>query len=104
MLTKLSTSFAAAVLVGASSLALAAGPDKADQVILASCPAEAPLTPPGRLAAIKSRLTAMQQGIEDVRPALQAFWTSLHVKQQTELASVMAPKVASAAATTASAK
>jgi Spy/CpxP family protein refolding chaperone len=55
---------------------------RADQMILASCPAEAPLTPPGRLDAIRARLQAMLKGVETVRPALRTFYASLDQQQQ----------------------
>ena len=70
-------------------VALSRAADKADQAILATCPAEAPLTPTGRLAAIRTRITAMLQAVEDVRPALQSFWTSLDADQQSRLSAIM---------------
>jgi hypothetical protein len=55
---------------------------KADDMILAACPAEAPLTPPGRLQAVLNRLEAMVKGVETVRPALQSFYASLTTQQK----------------------
>ena len=63
--------------------------DKADKAILAACPTEAPLTPTGRLEAIHARISAMLQGVDDVRPALQSFWTSLNPDQQSRLSAIM---------------
>ncbi len=56
--------------------------DNADKLILASCPARAPLTPPGRLEAMRGRLEAIIQGVEMVRPALNNFYTALDAQQQ----------------------
>ena len=67
--------------------------NKADQTILATCPQQAPLTPPGRLNAIRSRLQAMLSGVEGVRPALQRLWASLDKDQQSRF-SAMGPQVA----------
>lgn len=69
---------------------------KADQAILATCPAVAPLTPTGRLAAIRERVSVMLQGVEDVRPALQRFWTSLDADQQSQFSAVMQPEAPNA--------
>jgi hypothetical protein len=55
---------------------------KADDMIVASCPAQSPLTPPGRLDAVRNRLQAMLQAVETVRPALQNFYASLNPDQQ----------------------
>ena len=73
----------------ASLVKLTEAADKADQAILATCPAEAPLTPTGRLEAIHARISAMLQGVDDVRPALQSFWTSLDADQQARLSAIM---------------
>jgi hypothetical protein len=64
---------------------------KADAAILASCPARAPLTPPGRLAAVRSRLQAMLNGVDLVRPALQDFYASLSDAQKTRFDATVLP-------------
>ena len=65
---------------GLASLSEAA--NKADQMILATCPTQQPLTPPGRLAAVRKRLDAMLRAVETVRPALQSFYASLGADQK----------------------
>ena len=50
-------------------------PERPMSSIFASCPAAAPSTPPGRLAAIRARLAVMLHGVDEVRPALERFWT-----------------------------
>ncbi len=67
---------------GADLIALRDAANKADATILATCPAQPPLTPPGRLDAIRSRLQAMLRGVETVRPALQSFYASLNDAQK----------------------
>ena len=70
--------------------------DKADDAILASCPKTAPLTPTGRLDAVKARLQAMLDGVDTVRPALQNFYASLSDAQKAKLdALTPAPAAAS---------
>jgi hypothetical protein len=54
----------------------------AEQAILAACPEQAPLTPPGRLRAIEYRLQAMLHGVEQVQLPLQRFRASLDKDQQ----------------------
>ncbi len=51
-------------------------------MILATCPAHPPLTPPGRLDAVRDRLQAMLRAIDVVRPALQSFYASLSDDQK----------------------
>ena len=63
--------------------ALSKAANAAEQGILATCPEQAPLTPPGRLRAIENRLQAMLHGVEQVRLPLQRFWDSLDKDQQT---------------------
>ena len=63
--------------------ALSEAANAAEQGILATCPEQAPLTPPGRLRAIENRLQAMLHGVEQVRLPLQRFWDSLDKDQQT---------------------
>ena len=66
----------------AALLALRDAATKADNTILATCPSRAPLTPPGRLDAVRARLQAMLQGVQIVRPALQDFYASLSDQQK----------------------
>jgi len=63
--------------------ALSKAANAAEQGILATCPEQAPLTPPGRLRAIENRLQAMLHGVEQVLLPLQRFWDSLDKDQQT---------------------
>ena len=56
--------------------------ETADKDIVATCPAQPPLTPPGRLDAVKARLDAMLKGIDAVRAPLQTFYASLSPQQQ----------------------
>ena len=57
---------------------------KAANIIEMSFPsaAEEALTPPGRLAAMARRLTAMQQALITVQPALAKFYGSLSDEQK----------------------
>jgi hypothetical protein len=55
---------------------------KADDAILASCPKQAPLTPTGRLDAVKARLQAMANGVDLIKPPLQDFYASLSDEQK----------------------
>jgi len=48
----------------------------------ASCPTQVPQTPVGRLDAIKSRLQAMVDAMDVIRPKLQAFYSSLTDEQK----------------------
>ena len=64
---------------------------KADDAILASCPKEAPLTPTGRLDAVKGRLQAMLDGVNAVRPPLQDFYASLSDEQKAKLDALTQP-------------
>ena len=66
----------------AGLVALQDAASKADDMVLASCPRQAPLTPPGRLDAARDRLQAMLQAIQTVRPALQTFYASLGDQQK----------------------
>jgi hypothetical protein len=61
---------------------LADATDKAVSILQAACPAETPLTPPGRLAAMRARLQAMIDAANAVRPALDDFYASLSVEQK----------------------
>jgi hypothetical protein len=55
---------------------------KAVGVLQAACPNELPSTPTGRLTAMRSRVEAMQQAVQIVRPALDAFYSSLSDEQK----------------------
>ena len=96
----------AAPLLAADRIEAAVGPDakqkaalaalsdvagKADQAILASCPARAAMTPPGRLDAIHQRLQAMLAGVDLVRPALQDFYASLSDAQKAKFDALVLP-------------
>jgi hypothetical protein len=63
-------------------VALRDAANKADAMIVATCPAQPPLTPPGRLDAVGARLQAMLRGVQLVRPALQNFYASLGDQQK----------------------
>lgn len=55
---------------------------KAVGILQAACPDEIPLTPPGRLQAIETRLTAMIEAARTVKPALGDFYASLSNEQK----------------------
>jgi hypothetical protein len=55
--------------------------DAAEQ-LKASCPAQVPQTPVARLDAVKTRLQAMADAINIIRPKLQAFYASLSDEQK----------------------
>jgi len=55
---------------------------KAVNILQAACPNELPSTPTGRLTAMRSRVEAMQQAVQVVRPALEAFYGSLSDEQK----------------------
>ncbi len=55
---------------------------KAVATLQAACPTDTPLTPPGRLAAMQTRLQAMVDAAETVKPALEAFYASLSNEQK----------------------
>ncbi|MGH6663581.1 MAG: Spy/CpxP family protein refolding chaperone, partial [Pseudolabrys sp.] len=55
---------------------------KAVSVLQAACPEEVPLTPPGRLAAMETRLQAMVEAAKTVKPALDSFYASLSNEQK----------------------
>ena len=74
-----------------SLAALTAAAGKADDAILASCPKSAPLTPDGRLDAVKARLQAMSNGVDLVRPPLQDFYASLSDGQKASFDTLTQP-------------
>ena len=47
-----------------------------------ACPDETPLTPPGRLEAMQTRLKAMIEAANTVKPALDGFYASLSNEQK----------------------
>jgi hypothetical protein len=55
---------------------------KAADFLKANCPVDEMLTPPGRVAAMEKRLTAMMEGIKIVQPALENFYGSLTDEQK----------------------
>ncbi len=61
---------------------------KAGDNLTRNCPAGQPLTPPGRLAAMEQRLTAMLQAIDMMQPALAKFYNSLSDEQKAQLSRV----------------
>jgi LTXXQ motif family protein len=56
--------------------------DKAVSVLQAACPDEVPLTPPGRLEAMETRLKAMVEAANTIKPALEGFYASLSDEQK----------------------
>jgi hypothetical protein len=74
-----------------SLAALTAAAGKADDAILASCPKQAPLTPDGRLDAVKARLQAMSSGVDFVKPPLQDFYASLSDAQKVSFDTLTQP-------------
>jgi hypothetical protein len=77
-----------------SLAALSDAANKADQTILASCPAQAPLTPTGRLDAVRGRLQAMLKGVDMVKPALHDFYASLSDPQKSRFDALTEPPAA----------
>ena len=55
---------------------------KAVSILQAACPVETPLTPPGRLEAMETRLRAMIEAANTVKPALDSFYASLSNEQK----------------------
>jgi LTXXQ motif family protein len=62
----------------------------------ASCPTQVPQTPVGRLDAVRTRLQAMVDAMNTIRPKLQTFYSSLSDEQKARF-NTMAPQNASAA-------
>jgi len=56
--------------------------DKAVSILQAACPDETPITPPGRLEAMETRLKAMIEAANTVKPALDSFYASLSNEQK----------------------
>ena len=55
---------------------------QAVSIMQAACPDETPLTPPGRLEAMETRLKAMIEAANTVKPALGSFYASLSSEQK----------------------
>jgi hypothetical protein len=55
---------------------------QAVSILQAACPEETPLTPPGRLEAMETRLKAMIDAANTVKPALDEFYGSLTSEQK----------------------
>jgi hypothetical protein len=62
------------------ALQTAAG--NAADIVKASCPTQAPSTPPARLAASGKHLQAMLQAVDTIRPPLHDFYDSLSDSQK----------------------
>lgn len=62
--------------------ALSAASVKAVNIMQRACPGELPSTPTGRLAAMRSRVEAMLEAVQTVRPALDKFYQSLSDEQR----------------------
>jgi len=58
---------------------------KAAEILAQNCPADQPLTPTGRLAAMEQRFSAMVQAIDTVQPALAKFYDLLGDEQKAQL-------------------
>jgi hypothetical protein len=69
----------------------------AAQQLQASCPAQVPQTPVERLDAVKTRLQAMVDAMNTIRPKLQAFYASLSDEQKARFNTMGPPQNASAA-------
>jgi hypothetical protein len=55
---------------------------KAASILSQNCPQDEALTPPGRVAAMEQRLSAMLQALETVQPAMAKFYNSLSDEQK----------------------
>ena len=55
---------------------------KAVSILQAACPDETPITPPGRLEAMETRLKAMIEAANTVKPPLDSFYASLNSEQK----------------------
>jgi hypothetical protein len=55
---------------------------RAAEMLRSNCPAEAALTPTGRISGMRQRLTVMLDAVIMVRPALEAFYGSLSYEQR----------------------
>lgn len=64
---------------------LKAASNKAVEAMRAACPTDAPATIVGHMEAIEKRLDAMLQAVRTVRPALEAFYSTLSDEQKSNL-------------------
>jgi LTXXQ motif family protein len=64
--------------------------NRAAERLKGSCPSEAPVTMPGRMAAVQNRLQALLDVISSVRPALVTFYGLLNDEQKARF-NLMAP-------------
>ncbi len=55
---------------------------KAVSILQAACPDETPITPPGRLEAMETRLKAMIEAANTVKQPLDSFYASLSSEQK----------------------
>jgi len=58
---------------------------KAGEIMRGACTTERPVTPTGRLAAAEKRLAAMLEAVRTVRPAMDAYYSSLSDEQKARL-------------------
>jgi hypothetical protein len=61
-----------------------------------ACPRQTPQTPLGRLDAVRTRLQAMVDSMNTIRPKLQAFYSSLADEQKARFNTMAPPQNASA--------
>jgi hypothetical protein len=59
---------------------------KAADTLAGACPAETALTPPGRMALLRARLSAVRQATAAIRPALTQFYEALDQGQKVRFA------------------
>jgi LTXXQ motif family protein len=67
---------------------LKAASAQADNMLLASCPVEVPLTPIARLDAVLKRIQAMSEAAQILRPPLAALYNSLDDEQKDRFAAI----------------
>jgi hypothetical protein len=70
--------------------ALKQAADDAAGLLQSSCPAQMPQTQVGRLDAVATRLNAMVEAMNTVRPKLQAFYNALSDEQKAKF-NIMGP-------------
>jgi hypothetical protein len=68
---------------------------QASAVLSENCPQDTSLTPPGRVAAMEQRLSAMLRALDTVQPALAKFYSSLNDEQKAHFDRLPAPQVGS---------
>jgi hypothetical protein len=61
---------------------------KSADALAAGCPSETALTPPGRMAEIRARLSAVRQAASEIRPALNRFYETLDQEQKVRFAGI----------------